>query len=428
MRPTITCSKKIYLVKIYERLRRSEMLSANCEDILSNWCRDVRNCPHAASHELFARFDTDARGGPKAWRCYAKETLDDGLRHFLSGSVYCTRDAALRHMAATHCHEDHSTKTASIDPFGWSVHVPASRDLPNSFGAQAGSMLRVDFVVAHCREPLTWLANAQYMLREGYEGAFRASGTSSVPLDISLHVFEKCGEGGGTAWLHSGWANETRWFLENKGEECLAYLTYIVEEYHRLPHYVVFLQGDGLVQRMGTKLANFGRDVVAPQLADVWRSCNDHQYIAIGESEAACTRARMPPGRAANCQVHPLRAMRACMAQMYERHWRMPLPEVVSMYTNAQAGVSRDRIQRRPLDFYRGLLSEFQGPAAKECFKVPGKVAMGAADAEQPTLTSRAFRGTCALFEYLWPSIFGEAAIVDPSHVMSRLDRAPESN
>ena len=55
--------------------------------------------------------------------------------------------------------------------------------------------------------------------------------------------------------------------------------------------------------------------------------------------------------------------------------------------------------------FYQQLLSEFEGPAEAECFKIAGK-------------KGRPFRGTCSLLEYLWPSVFGEEALLNPKHTM----------
>mmetsp|Transcript_33981 Transcript_33981/g.89380 ORF Transcript_33981/g.89380 Transcript_33981/m.89380 type:complete len:177 (-) Transcript_33981:323-853(-) len=166
----------------------------------------------------------------------------------------------------------------------------------------------------------------------------------------------------------------------------------------------------------------FGQQIVARGVTDVWRSANDHQYIAIGASKEACARAGMPRGRESNCQSQSdamMQRMRLCMEDLYERHWGDQLPEVVSMYTNAQAGVSRDRIRARSPAFYRGILAEFSGSPSKECHRVPGKPVMNAAKHEQAVLQSRPFRGTCALLEYLWPQIFGEAPMLDVTHTMS---------
>eukprot|EP00966_Prymnesium_polylepis_P292889 6764716-Prymnesium_polylepis.2 len=75
-------------------------------------------------------------------------------------------------------------------------------------------------------------------------------------------------------------------------------------------------------------------------------------------------------------------------------------------YANAQFGVTRDRVAARPLSFYRELLGYFEGPPEQECFK--------AYDKAKP----RAFRGTCGLLEWLWPSLLGEDTLLNPKHTM----------
>ena len=67
--------------------------AAGCEATLDLWCRE--NCPHAAAHELYARFDTNFQGHQKNWRCYATETLDASRQHYVRGNTYCTRHPQL---------------------------------------------------------------------------------------------------------------------------------------------------------------------------------------------------------------------------------------------------------------------------------------------------------------------------------------------
>ena len=68
--------------------------AAGCETQLDSWC--ARNCPHAQGGTLlYARYDTNAHGHDKAWRCYAASTLDRSLQRFARGDTYCTRHPQL---------------------------------------------------------------------------------------------------------------------------------------------------------------------------------------------------------------------------------------------------------------------------------------------------------------------------------------------
>ena len=398
-------------------------LAPSCEAQLSAICR--QHCPHAASHELFPRLDTGALGGPAQWRCYARETLSADLSHYVSGSTYCSRDKVLRRIvevseACTLAQSENRPITAAVDPRLGQTTMATSGGVNNDHAEQEQRQHQrtsIDIVVAHCREPLGWLSNIQDGLSAGYTAGHRSSEWS--PLALNLRLYEKCGGRSGDAGRpRTGWSHETQTFLENKGEECLAYLTFLTEHYDTLADYIIFLQGDGLLPTLKEKAFTFAQTVVAVGRTDVWRSANDHQYIAMGASAEACGRAAMPPHRTTNCMAQLPRTYQ-CMGELYLRHWGVPMPEVISMWTNAQAGVSRDRILARPKTFYTGLLGEFNIPPDKECLSIMGRKVMGAADEEQQVLMNRPFRGTCALFEYLWPSIFGEAPLVSWYNVMS---------
>ena len=391
-----------------------------CESRLATWCS--QHCPHAKDAPLYARFGTDAYGGPNAWRCYARGTLSPDLSSYQEGATYCTRHAQILAQlegcrdARGAASVTHATQVGGGEAANGqmsSVAVGSNGRVTLAEGSSKDATVSVDFVVVHCRERLSWLADARQALVAGFTHAKHEQST----LAVSLHVLEKCNEAA-SDMPSDGWAERTHAFLENKGEECYAYLTFLVERYDLIADYVVFLQGDGGIRQLASKFATFGETVVAAHTSDVWRSANDHQYIAIGASPEACTNARMPRGLEGNCQSR-MPKMYQCMQKLYLRHWGMPLPSVVCMYTNAQAGVSRDRIHGRPRSFYAGLLSEFEAAPENECYVVPGKRAIGAHETEQAALMRRPFRGTCALMEYLWPITFGEKALLDRTHTMS---------
>ena len=418
-------------------------LSPACDARLSAWCEQY--CPHSVKHKLFARLDTDSRNGLHQWRCYARETLSEDLTRYISGDLYCTRDRQLQEQLKLQC--DNPLRVA-VGADGQHFGAGSSSSDGDDDDDEALSMnatnvhvhdervTTLDLVVAHCRESLGWLADAQQALRRGFEH----NSPPEMRLAISLHLREKCLGGPNSSSddaadynrLHTGWARETRTFLENKGEECLGYLTFLVEHYRTLSEYVIFLQGDGEnVRSLEGKFAAFAERVVAPRATDVWLSVTDHQYIGIGRTEEACAVAAVeaPIGLdsrerwvglvESNCRADELSHLRRCMDAFHRRHWAAPLPDVVTVYTNAQAGLSRDRILARPRSFYRGLLAEFERRPEDECYRTLGKRANGAAEAEQAGLMARPFRGTCAMLEYLWPMIFGEASLLDPTHAMS---------
>ena len=117
---------------------------------------------------------------------------------------------------------------------------------------------------------------------------------SSPDAWLALHVYEKCGSKLETHWPRGGWARERRSWIQNKGEECYAYLSYITTWWKHLPEYVVFFQGDGVLngERFRSKLQMWGAEVVATGMVDAWRSVNDHQYISVAPTQAACDAAR----------------------------------------------------------------------------------------------------------------------------------------
>mmetsp|Transcript_15686 Transcript_15686/g.40516 ORF Transcript_15686/g.40516 Transcript_15686/m.40516 type:complete len:133 (+) Transcript_15686:37-435(+) len=116
------------------------------------------------------------------------------------------------------------------------------------------------------------------------------------------------------------------------------------------------------------------------------------------------------------------------MQQLHQRHALTAnttgtvLPRAYAVYANAQFGVTRDRIWRRPREFYERLLSEFEGEDAGACFRMPSPPPAGGALAPGSSRLSprtRTHRGTCMLLEFLWPTVFGEPPVLDPRRTMS---------
>ena len=320
-----------------------------CQSWLDAYCMNV--CPHASSHELVARFDA-AKGHPEsAWRCYALETLSADRERYVTGTTYCTRHDLLRAELAL-CEsktrdtsDDDATLSVAVDAAGGATTSPPHlAATPCVFaGAEHGCVERADpldeaaaasgpsieLVMAHCKESSHWLGDVQLGLRTAVPDAW-----------LALHVYEKCGSKLETHWPRGGWARERRSWIQNKGEECYAYLTYITTWWKHLPEYVVFFQGDGVLngERFRSKLQMWGAEVVATGMVDAWRSVNDHQYISVAPTQAACDAAAL-----SNCFVHP--EQHACMTALHRRHHPdddAPDEALVwAMYTNAQFGVFR---------------------------------------------------------------------------------------
>ena len=95
----------------------------SCDAVLSTWCHS--NCPHGTSHELFARFDAGAGGGPPAWRCFARETLSADLTTYVGGTTYCTRHQSLVDLHAS-CSADGFSPEPSVRPPSPSVPIPSA--------------------------------------------------------------------------------------------------------------------------------------------------------------------------------------------------------------------------------------------------------------------------------------------------------------
>lgn len=374
-----------------------------CESVLNAWCN--ANCPHAREHgPLLARLDRSEKGHfERAWRCYSRPTLDEDARGYLRGNtyMYCTRDLQLRRVLELCLRRTAPQLGIAVDVSAAARPVeqqaaPSYPVEPSSSDLE-GRAARVGLVVARCHEEMEWLRDVQLGLREG---------APAFELSLELYVYEKCGNRTEDGWPRVGWQHERRTPLPNKGEECLAYLTFLTELYSLLPDVAVFLQGDGVLDGLNfrAKFRAFSAAVFARggKRRQYWRSVNDHQYISVGPSREACTSSGLH-----NCHSYPTGStFYPCMAALYRRAWRGPMPRFFSVYANAQFGVTRDRVLARPLRFYEGLLREFDGEGGGECHRTGGT-------------KGRPYRATCAMLEYLWPMLMGESNLLDPTHTMS---------
>ena len=139
---------------------------------------------------------------------------------------------------------------------------------------------------------------------------------------------------------------------------------------------------------MYDKVLGFARSLSHEDWVGLFRTVNDHQYIAISDSMATCSTLHIP-----NCATTPTPQF-ACMLKLHERHALAPPsrapPRAYATYANAQFGVTRELITSRPLAFWAGLLAEFEVEEEKACYRIgPG------------AHKARPHRGTCAQLEYM---------------------------
>mmetsp|Transcript_3130 Transcript_3130/g.10104 ORF Transcript_3130/g.10104 Transcript_3130/m.10104 type:complete len:293 (-) Transcript_3130:66-944(-) len=223
--------------------------------------------------------------------------------------------------------------------------------------AQGGARLSVDFVVAHCREPLDWLARR----------------LGSVPRGSALHIYEKCGQLLQPADLEGAQKFASVSVLprpdrgQARGDECSAYLTHIVDRYGQLADFTIFLQSD-------------------PQ---------DHLHfdfldLVLRSMEATTYGV---PFLALNGPRH-VRTLTPCLQAVHEEVFGMNLTELVGPYCCAQFAVSRGAVQRRSLRFYQRMLGLVDGSRAVDLCGVEG--------------TKRSTQ--CYGYEFLWHMVFGESA------------------
>mmetsp|Transcript_63215 Transcript_63215/g.175300 ORF Transcript_63215/g.175300 Transcript_63215/m.175300 type:complete len:459 (-) Transcript_63215:71-1447(-) len=224
---------------------------------------------------------------------------------------------------------------------------------------EGGFRLRVDFVVAHCREPLEWLSR-----RLGI-----------VPQDSALYVYEKCGQTSRIEELNSADKFASARVLPRpdkglaRGDECSAYLTHIVDRYGQLGDFTVFLQSDPQDHLHFDFLDLVLRSISATTYSVPYLPLNGPRHV---------------------------RTLTPCLQAVHEEILGTNLTELVGPYCCAQFVVSRGAIQHRTRRFYSRMLGLVDGSRNIDLCGVIG--------------TKRSTQ--CYGYEFLWHVVFGEA--VDP--------------
>ena len=240
------------------------------------------------------------------------------------------------------------------------------QDLVSRFNSQLEDAPRpvsptVSVVVCHCRENLEWLVKD----------------VKNIPHNSSLHVYEKCGMNS-TEFLTNGFRGGSKDFESIfvydqrdgpvRGDECTAYLDYIVSNYETLSDFTVFLQGDPDRHMFLSYLSTALAGIVSGRYSVPFLHLNFHRHY---QTTTPC-----------------MRDVEKLILSNVPEDAVLPL---IGTYCCAQFIVSRDRIVANSRNFYANALSLVNGSVADVCSPVP------------PRRSSH-----CYVLEYLWHVVFGE--------------------
>ncbi|CAE7192147.1 unnamed protein product [Symbiodinium pilosum] len=223
----------------------------------------------------------------------------------------------------------------------------------------SGSSARLDFVVAHCKEPLDWLSSK--LVR--------------VPTGSRLFIYEKCGASTDPSSYSAGAFQAVHVISRPdigaaRGDECSGYLTHILASYHEhLADFTVFLQSDPMDHLHMDYLDLVLRSIAAGTYSVGFLPLNGPRHV---------------------------RTLTPCLQAVHEEIFGENLTQLVGPYCCAQFMVSRATIRQRSLEFYARMLSLVDGSRDVDLCGVEG--------------TKRSTQ--CYGFEFLWHVVFGEE--VDP--------------
>jgi len=183
----------------------------------------------------------------------------------------------------------------------------------------------VEFVIAHCKEPLDWVSNNLMPI---------------APAGSILTIYEKCGEQPmfpADVLAHFGHSSLMACPDPAglpRGDECLAYLSHIVSRYDNLASFTVFLQADPdqhlHFSYLQTVLAMLARGTYKVP----YMSLNGGRHV---------------------------RTMSPCLNAVYESIFGESQKEPLGPYCCAQFIVQDVQVRARPLSFYRRMLGMVDG-------------------------------------------------------------------
>jgi hypothetical protein len=221
----------------------------------------------------------------------------------------------------------------------------------------------VSFVICHCHEPLDWLKTS----------------IRNIPRNSKLYIYEKCRENNGP------WLAERRipdqfsggvFVIQqpdgpSRGDECTAYLDYIVQGYDSpgMSDYTVFLQADPDRHMFISYLNTILSGINAGTYREGFLHLNFHRHY---QTTTPC--------------------MRDVERYLFNHSELVSKTDIIGTYCCAQFVVHKSRIYMRQKRFYQHALSMVDGS--------------GIADICSPTPPRRSSH--CYVLEYLWHVILGE--------------------
>lgn len=215
----------------------------------------------------------------------------------------------------------------------------------------------IDFVVAHCLEPLTWLRSELKL----------------VPPRASLFVYEKCGQRsnlGDLLGLFEYVETVDRPDVgSTRGDECSAYLTHLVTRFDSLADFTVFLQSDPH-EHLHFDFLHVVLQAIAARTYDVpFLHLNGPRHV---------------------------RTLTPCLQAVHQVVLGAPLTEPLGPYCCAQFVVARRQATIRGSDFFQRMLKMVDGSMPLDLCGVEG--------AQRST--------QCYGYEFIWHIVFGQE--VDP--------------
>jgi len=200
--------------------------------------------------------------------------------------------------------------------------------------------------------------------------------------------------------------HHVKWLAHNRGDECAAYLEWIVDRYDDLPELTAFVQFGAERQLIGSELPTSLRMVVGRARELGYTALSRHSFQ--GAWPAPCEPAAKQ------------RVFANCSAALWRRlePTRPTAPRALRFYANGLFVASRARIRSRPRALYAELAERLAGRQPSLC-DVPDT------RAHPPAQRSRLV-GDCHLLEKTWHILLGEPAVMPAAQKYDRA-RAPHT-
>ena len=200
--------------------------------------------------------------------------------------------------------------------------------------------------------------------------------------------------------------DHVRYLAHNRGDECAAYLQWVVDHYDELPELVAFVQFGAERQLLGPNLLTTLRMVIGRARWLGYTALSRHSFQGAWP---------------APCEPAAKRRMFAnCSAALWRRlaPTQPTPPRAIRFYANGLFVARADRIRSRPRALYAELAERLAGRAPSLC-DVPDT------RAHPPALRGRLV-GDCHLLEKTWHIVLGEPAVMLAAQSYDRV-RTPQT-